>query len=503
MQTDAPNSSTVGNEAIRNHNLFAFILIFQVAMSIAIGFFTDTLVLGLVIGVLVASVPLILGRLQPESAVSRHAVAIGTQLLAALLIQQTMGMTEMHFAVFVMLAFLTVFRDWKIIITGTLVIAIHHVAGFVAQTYGGGIVVFEDAKPAFLLLVIHAAFAVTECAILSVMAHRANKEFSVANEINQSINQIVKSDGRLDLNQNFATEKEELKAFTDMMVMVKALVLRTTKVGDELLNISNEVQNSSFALDSTVENQNTQISAITESIRSITSSIASVADLSQNTNTLADGARQSTQDARSAIESSSGSISHLKVTLETTSNAIGELSEKCQNISDVMQSIKTIAEQTNLLALNAAIESARAGEHGRGFAVVADEVRNLAIKSKESAEEIESITSLLTESAKNSVNNMNECVKTVELAMDSSHTATSNMSNVFNSINQVNSNVTDVTQSATQQAETSQIINQSTQQLDNLFIEERDQVKTLKGEVEQLNQLTSELRKQLQQFEIA
>jgi methyl-accepting chemotaxis protein len=76
-----------------------------------------------------------------------------------------------------------------------------------------------------------------------------------------------------------------------------------------------------------------------------------------------------------------------------TSQSIGVLTKRTEEIGRTLNVITDIASQTNLLALNAAIEAARAGDAGRGFAVVAEEIRKLAEDSRKSAVEIEKIIS--------------------------------------------------------------------------------------------------------------
>jgi len=110
-------------------------------------------------------------------------------------------------------------------------------------------------------------------------------------------------------------------------------------------------------------------------------------------------ANKTTRTTRDAIEG----ILSLVNEIQQAAEVIGELDQRSQNVSEVLDVIKGIAEQTNLLALNAAIEAARAGEMGRGFAVVADEVRKLANMSHDSTRSIEEIVLQLRQEAKRAV----------------------------------------------------------------------------------------------------
>lgn len=497
--TDTSNAK----EQAKLKYLFAGVLVAQFIATVKLGFFEQSVTTPLITGLLIISFPLFFLFSNPSSVVCRHAVAIGSQLMASLHIQQTMGMTEVHFEVFVLLAFLSVYRDWKVIVTGTLVIAIHHIGGFVSQHYGLGIVVFEEAQPGLILLIIHAAFAVLECAVLCFMAKSAATEHTIAAMTQQTIEKIINSEGHLDLREDNIPTHPKLKQLASMLSSVKALAENANVAGQQLQTIANKVKLSSNELNDTVNQQNTKVSTISDSMTKITDCIEQVENYSSQVNIIATDSKENTQSTRVAIDASQSNIEKLKTTLQSTSDAISHLSEKCSNISSVMQAIKSLAEQTNLLALNAAIESARAGEHGRGFAVVADEVRSLAIRSKESAEEIESITSTLTVSANNSVDNMNHCVEVVEQAVISSDSATENMKKVYFGIENVTNNVNHVVNSALEQTNSSIAVTESTAQLNALFDQERQQVINLQNDVVQLNALADNLNQQLAKFKIS
>ena len=70
--------------------------------------------------------PLFLIWKMPGQAVTRHAVAIGQVCFSSLLIHLTGGRIETHFHVFGSLAFLACYRDWKVLPTATVIVAVDH-----------------------------------------------------------------------------------------------------------------------------------------------------------------------------------------------------------------------------------------------------------------------------------------------------------------------------------------------------------------------------------------
>ncbi len=70
--------------------------------------------------------PALLGLFRPGQASTRYTIAVAQMLMGALLIHLTGGRIETHFHVFGSLAFLAFYRDWRVLIPATIVVALDH-----------------------------------------------------------------------------------------------------------------------------------------------------------------------------------------------------------------------------------------------------------------------------------------------------------------------------------------------------------------------------------------
>ncbi len=123
----------------RTDRLFAVLMTFQWLAGIAaalwispqtwIGETSQTHIhvwAGLFLGGLISSLPIVLAVTRPGHTVTRHVIAVGQMLTSALLIHLLGGRIETHFHVFGSLAFLAFYRDWRVLISASTVVALDH-----------------------------------------------------------------------------------------------------------------------------------------------------------------------------------------------------------------------------------------------------------------------------------------------------------------------------------------------------------------------------------------
>ena len=80
------------------------------------------------LGGLLSALPIGLVLQQPGRTINRYVIAVAQMLWSALLIHLTGGRIETHFHIFGSLAFLSFYRDWRVLVPATVVVAVDHLA---------------------------------------------------------------------------------------------------------------------------------------------------------------------------------------------------------------------------------------------------------------------------------------------------------------------------------------------------------------------------------------
>jgi methyl-accepting chemotaxis protein len=134
--------------------------------------------------------------------------------------------------------------------------------------------------------------------------------------------------------------------------------------------------------------------AASETLATVQEMLTTVSGTAERARAVADAAQQSVQVSQGGQQALADTIAGMEVIqqrVEVIAENILKLSERTQQISDIIAAVKEIADQSRLLALNASIEAARVGKEGRGFAVVASEMRQLAGQSREAVARVHDI----------------------------------------------------------------------------------------------------------------
>jgi methyl-accepting chemotaxis protein len=297
---------------------------------------------------------------------------------------------EMHFYYFAVLAMLSGFCDWRVLVLAAALVALHHLS----LDYILPNAVYPGASD-LSRVAVHAIVVVIETAMLIFIGREIIAAFRVASDARHESERLAQDLNRLireregDLSRTVSRANALAAAVDGFQAEVGQALRVLQDAAGELRGNAADLS----AVAAQAHQRTADAASASEETRVIVTALAQAgAELAETIAAIGTSAARSSELAGKAVAQA-----------EATNGTIADLGRLGNEIGDVIGLITGVAAQTNLLALNATIEAARAGEAGRGFSIVAQEVKALATQTAKAVSDVGSRVTAMQDATARSV----------------------------------------------------------------------------------------------------
>lgn len=529
--------------------MFAVLMILQWIVSIIISFVVSPLTwsgtessvnmhvyAAFLFGGIITGSTIFFAWAKPGAAITRHIISINQLLMSSLLIHLTGGRSSTHFHIFVSLAFVAFYRDWKVLISASVITAGDHL--FRGLVYPQSIFGMVSASP--WLVIEHAFYVVFEDTVLILGSLR-----SVAEMRESSAKQVAIEQSSQELEEGkFAVEKlasdaesqkeylsksvevilAEMSKFSSGDLRVKLQKENNDKIGELFDGFNKAVSNTSNLLKQVTESvlatadSSLQISSATEQLAAnaeeqsaqsmeITAEAEEMKKFAlkseeyiQLTLSTANNNGEAAKVGQQIVEKTVTKIGKLAETVKTSTDSVEKLGRSSDEIGKILKVINDIANQTNLLALNAAIEAARAGKHGESFAVVATQVRSLASDTGNATQQIGIIVEAIQTEIAIAVEGMRRSFQEVEEGLELTNKTSQALEKITSESERLLERINQMAEISINQNNSSKNVAQSVAEISSASALSAENVSEIAFSTSKLNELTEDLRKLTSRF---
>jgi methyl-accepting chemotaxis protein len=351
---------------------------------------------------------------------------------------------------------------------------------------------------------------------LGAIIERVDQSYESISQANAAITQVY-NDVQEGIDQQAGLASETMESVTGNKKMIEEVtggihVLENSS-NDSFSSVMEmgasieEVSSMSDSLFNSVNESNTAIEELSNSIEQISKTLVSLSGAAEETagamnemsasivqvrgtaESTAQDAVKMTRVAEEGAEVSRNAregMGAIKESSALVSQTISLVSDRIEEIDEILRFITDITGKTNLLALNAAIIAAQAGAQGKGFGVVADEINELAQSTKAQTNRIADVIDGLREEVVRAGEAVEDSNRKVDEGVSLTDGVTKALEDIMENTLQVSHRIEEIAQTTSEQATTSNRVLETTQNL-------TDSVGNIKGLSEQQSEAGEKL----------
>jgi methyl-accepting chemotaxis protein WspA len=294
-----------------------------------------------------------------------------------------------------------------------------------------------------------------------------------------------------------------LKAFQNMTKNLSNLIRQVQQSGIQVTSSATQIAASGKQLESSITEQVASTNQVTVAAKEISATSRELVKTVEEVAAMSQGTTIAASDSQKDLIQMEKTMRQLMEATNSIAGRLGVISEKANNINNIVVTITKVADQTNLLSLNAAIEAEKAGEYGLGFAVVAREIRRLADQTAVATIDIEQMVKQMQSSVSTGVMEMDKFAAEVGKSVEDVANISSQIGQIIEQVQDLTPRFETVSQGMEAQSQGAIQISDAMSQLSNNSMQTAASLREINQAISKLNQVAQGLRQEMSKFKVS